>query len=346
MKIGLYNVITENLTVDYLYNNIDQFEIYYKYLNIYPNTKDFFHSPFVEDSTPSLRFRVDTSYRLIYKCFATNKTGDVINLVQELFNLNLKESLKKIAYDFNLFRTNNSIKKENNVYGKVKNPNLCITKKSTIQVVIYDDPPISFINYWKDFYINKDLLDLYDVKAVEEVYVEKNDQLYKSVYKDSDIIIRYLVNGLYKIYKPLSKDKKFKWLSTFNSKCIFGFKQLKYDSDILILSKSAKDVLVWRLLSFEAITLHNESANLWKEFVDYFKSKYTYIIVVLDNDRAGINSMLKYKKEWNLDFIILPDLGVEYQCKDLAEIIYSIGYVETKVLVNKLITNKINDIRF
>lgn len=52
--------------------------------------------PFHPDKHPSMK--VDARFH----CFACQADGDVINFVQRLFNLNIKEAVKKIIDDFNL----------------------------------------------------------------------------------------------------------------------------------------------------------------------------------------------------------------------------------------------------
>lgn len=50
-----------------------------------------------EDKSPSAK-----AYDKTFYCFACNKTGDLIQFVQYLFNLNFKEAMQKINEDFNL----------------------------------------------------------------------------------------------------------------------------------------------------------------------------------------------------------------------------------------------------
>ncbi len=340
MQIGIYNKIIkveEPIKIDSknLNSYIDTEAMYEFYLGYSINTYSHFKSPFSNDSTPSFKIKFSNSFKLTWKCFSTGKGGDLVDLVSELYNLSFKDSLNKIVYDYSKFSSNN---KRSSIYSNFKSSNINTNYDySKIEVILFDKFPKSFIDYWKSFYIDEKLLELYDIKPAKEVWI--NDRLY-SVYRDENIVIRYLVNQKYKIYKPLEVDKKYKWRTTFDSKCIFGFKQLDYSLDTIIISKSSKDVLVWRLLGYNAITLPTEASRLWKELVEWLYSKFKYVISVLDNDIAGIRAMESYKTDWGIPYIILPDLGEENQCKDLAEIIYSIGDFFTKSLINVLIKNK------
>lgn len=56
-----------------------------------------FCCPFHNDKTPSAKF-FDTSFH----CFGCGKSGDLIQFVQDYYNLGFKEAMEKINQDFNL----------------------------------------------------------------------------------------------------------------------------------------------------------------------------------------------------------------------------------------------------
>lgn len=55
------------------------------------------HCPFHKDNTPSMKI-----YEKSFYCFSCNRTGDLIELVKQYFNLNFQKAMEKINYDFNL----------------------------------------------------------------------------------------------------------------------------------------------------------------------------------------------------------------------------------------------------
>ena len=58
--------------------------------------------PFHNDKTASMKI-----YDKSFYCFGCNKTGDLIQFVEYLFNLNFKEAMQKINLDFNLNLSSN-----------------------------------------------------------------------------------------------------------------------------------------------------------------------------------------------------------------------------------------------
>lgn len=56
-----------------------------------------FHCPFHKDENASAK-----AYDKTFYCFSCNKTGDLIQFVQYLFNISFKEAMQKINEDFGL----------------------------------------------------------------------------------------------------------------------------------------------------------------------------------------------------------------------------------------------------
>lgn len=64
---------------------------------------DMFHCCFHKDQNASAKF-----YRNSFYCFSCNKTGDLIQFVQYLYNLTFQEAMQKINVDFGLGLDNNT----------------------------------------------------------------------------------------------------------------------------------------------------------------------------------------------------------------------------------------------
>ena len=62
-----------------------------------------FNCPFHKDQNASAKF-----YRNSFYCFSCNKTGDLIQFVQHLYNLTFQEAMQKINVDFGLGLDNNT----------------------------------------------------------------------------------------------------------------------------------------------------------------------------------------------------------------------------------------------
>jgi len=297
-----------------IYTQISEMDIYFKVLGYLPNDKISYRSPFTRDSTPSLRFKQKATH-LMWKCFSTGKSGSAVGLVAELRGgLSFYEAVQYIRNNFGL----------SDVYQKPE-PKPIVEKK--LEVELFDKTPQSFYSYWESHYITKEILEQYDIKPARRVWL--NNELVVS-YRDTNPIIRYRINGKYKIYQPFST---YKWFSTTRATDIQGYKQLPPTGNILVISKAMKDVLVWRRLGFWAISLCSESANLPEGLVRELRSRFKHVVCILDNDAAGIKTMERYYNEEGIPYAIID---ASFGWKDIADYIRDNGVSKTINLINSL----------
>lgn len=91
---------------DFILSNINMEEVLNKY-GIKTN-RNMFLCPFHNDKSPSAKF-----YKNSYFCFGCGKTGDLIQFVEDYFNLDFVSAIEKINIDFNLkIPQNNKISKK------------------------------------------------------------------------------------------------------------------------------------------------------------------------------------------------------------------------------------------
>jgi len=248
------------------------------------------------DSNPSFNIYYSDGI-LLYKDFA-HSTGDCFKFVQELYGLSYKEAINKILTDFEIDKT------------KVVIPNRSFTNKTKVKESIclqIEKREFSEkdINYWKQFYISRNTLDYYKVYSVSKIF--RNKYLFLSINKDV-LCFAYLVNNNFKIYFPL--NEKYKWYSNirfYSIKDIQGFEQLdlyenKPKKELLIITKSLKDVMVFYELGIDSIAISSESVTLSKEYIDYLLEYYNNIIINTDNDEQG-NKIIQSYKDTYKDYI-------------------------------------------
>ena len=169
---------------------------------------------------------------------------------------------------------------------------------------------------------------MYNVKPAKEVWL--NDSLL-ALYRDNNPVIRYLVNGSYKIYQPLNKNCK--WVSNCRINAIQGLKQLPKSGNLLIISKAMKDCMVWRELGYNAIALSSETAKMPKEIIEHLRGRFKKVVSFLDNDNAGLTTMNSYWEQHQIPFTHIPvDMGV----KDLSDFVEAYGLDGAEELLNQL----------
>ena len=93
----------------------------------------------------------------------------------------------------------------------------------------------------------------------------------------------YQIFDKYQLYFPW-QDKGKKFRTDWTDICVPGFAQLEYNSPLLIITKSMKDVIVLRSLGYEAISPRGENRPSPAECVTLMKLRYEKILVLFDND--------------------------------------------------------------
>ena len=135
-----------------------------------------------------------------------------------------------------------------------------------------------------------------------------------------------------KIYRPLA-DKKEKWYGSTKRIHIFGYKQLPENSDLLIITKSLKDVMCLYSMGYNAISPASEGTLIPSEIITALKKRFKKIIILYDNDEPGKLYTERMNKKYGLDYIFIPEESGE---KDISDYISHYNTDKTKELLNRL----------
>jgi DNA primase len=106
-----------------------------------------------------------------------------------------------------------------------------------------------------------------------------------------------------------------------------GWNQLEQKADILIVTKSLKDCMVWRLFGINAISPQSEVMFLNENQFELLTTRFDKIILNYDNDDQGLKSMKHFSQMYGIKSFIMPD-GI----KDISDYISIEGYDKTKQL--------------
>ena len=301
--------------------------IYNYYLGFYPKLNRKFVCCFHNEKSPSMAFFV-RSNKILFKCFGCGKSGDSIEIVSEMYSLNFIDSCKRIVKDIKAAKIPEAYKKID----------VTDTNKALIEVILKDFDKSDF-NYWGQYYITKEILEKYNIKACKEVWL--NDKLFYS-YKKNNPSYRFKIGSLYKIYSPLS-TKKLKWLGNYDINTVQGFKELNYTNDTLIITKSYKDIIILNeFYNKSCIALNAEGNNIPDKVLNYFKSKFKNIICFYDNDETGIKYMLRNKELYGIEYFYLKEELLQQDIKDISDYVKKFGILDFKEVEEDLIySNKI-----
>lgn len=338
-------------TVDEVYTSIkiadieasvSEFQIFRAYCPSFIELDKDFKSEFYEDNKPDCRIYVNSSNRLSYHDFGNNDHMNCYTYVMKKYSCNFSECLRIIANDFNIKNSRRDLgMKPNFMFGRetVEQKQYVAKDKPTIEIVSRNWNLTDY-NYWfKQYEISFEWLTSYDVIPCSYVYLKRgeNTTVFASSKTNPIYAYRFKHEGVisYKIYFPLSSNPKHKWLFSGGvHKNIEGFDQLPDKDNILIITKSLKDVMACRLCGYSAISLQGEGNKFSQELYDKLIDRFDEFIVFYDDDQGGRDGANDITSKYGFKSIVVPS---EYESKDLSDLIAKIGLNSSKIVLNKLI---------
>lgn len=319
------------LTKDLILSRFSEEQLMEYYLHI-PIKRGLFRSPLRKDKQPTCSFYRNASGTLIFKDFATGQHLNVFDVVQELFRCNYFESLKIIANDFGIVRDKNLQKNP----GKINENPIKIEDKETskIQIEMQDFTDLE-LKWWGKYGITKEILAKFNVYSCKHVFL--NDQLFAKSQQHCPIFGYYgnKFQGLelWRCYFP--KRKSFRFITNWPSKKIQGFDQLPKSGNLLVITKSMKDVMCLHSCGITACAPNSENLFVSDSVLEDLKNRFKYIVVFYDSDRPGLYNMAKIRKEHpELIYTYIPK---KFGSKDISDFYADHGRKETLNLIKEFI---------
>lgn len=370
--------INFKLTKDYILSKVDQITIFSVYFNL-PietiqyciDTGEFIVSPIRADIHPTCGFRYDNKGKLKFKDFAGYFWGDCFDaaayIISKMYDnteidINSKDGfikiLRHITFTF-----------KDIFYGDEKDPLIQNNINKTITKIKKEKPIIELvirnwnqndIDYWKQFNVNLQTLNINFVYPIEQYYINRKiNPEPKYYYNEKDVCYAYILgkdrNGIYniKLYFPNRTKNNTRFITNCNH--LEGIYQLsKEDYDLIILTKSTKDRVsiysslkmlqsLYGELNIDKIGLINIPHETYKLRDNEFKwlrnklSDKGIIVSLMDNDRTGKIEANYLRKEYGILPMIIPK---QFQAKDFSEL-FKYNSIEQ---INNLIINTIKQL--
>jgi hypothetical protein len=327
MKIDTGNIV-EQINEEEILKRTTEYDIYAHYLPYKFEIGRIMSSPFREDVHPSFGiFKHDKTGALLFKDHATGDIGNCFKFVSLLFDLKYSETLDKI---WNEIVTNNVISEQGIVirdYYKNKKTIVSVKRKNFTKT---DD------DYWGQYYLSRDILKKYNVFPIKTFWV--GDYISKFTYTEKSPMYAYKIFNSFKVYRPYTEHKKDKWRSGCGQYDIQGWEQLPEQGDILVITKSLKDVMVLSLFGIPSIAPHGENTLVPQKVVNEAKKRFKRLIMLYDYDDGGLAGVKKMQKEYDIPYTFIPKHYLEiYGVKDISDHIKEFGKQKTKKLLKELL---------
>ena len=259
------------------------------------------------DKTPSMCIYVDARANYRYKDFSSGRGGDALDLVKDLFNLATRGTASfKVVQDYNEYLTNNKYVQ-----------NYTVRSQGRYQITDYEMRHWTNFDakYWTGHKISSSQLQKYNVIPLDHYILTRETDLngnYPLTIKTRYLYGYFKEDGtLYKVYQPKSKDNKFMKVRDY----IQGSEQLNYDKSYLLIVSSLKDLLAINMLGIkgiEAVAPDSENIMIPEVFMQNAFKKYKKVLVLFDNDEAGVECAKRYEKKYGLtciNFLLSKDVA-------------------------------------
>lgn len=317
------------LSHEYINMYISDYDIYTHYLGARFEVNKAFNSPFHKDMNPSFGIYDIGGGKLLFKDHSKGLTGNVVMFVQQILQLpDFKSALTQIYVDL-VINTEKLSKKQLIVSKEVHRKKSVDLGVKRMQYSPRDR------KYWQEFNLSKSILDKFEVSPIKYLFV---GPFIKHEYTKDEPMYVYKVYDKIKVYRPLS-DKKQKWYGSLTRNYVHGFKQLPDNGDLLIITKSLKDVMCLYSLGYTAISPSSEGTLVPEQAINQLKKRFKKIIILYDNDEAGLIYANKMKKRYDLPSTIIP---IDSGEKDTADYFKKYGEIKTKQMLSEILVSKSN----
>lgn len=314
-----------DITEDLLYNYLTEKQIMEYYLGI-PVIFNKLHKipSFIRiDKKPTGSFYIDSAGRLVFKDFGGKFHGNCISVAMTKTGLDYRPCLKRIYLELVEGKDIPIIPVEERIkYEKIEKI-LQVKRREFTQ----ED-----LNYWNQFGISKETLDLYKVTGLQTLWVNG-----KIVYSRTNSDVGYLYDfdsGIYKAYFPSRSNYRF--LSNTSRFVIQGYRELPKKGKTLIITKALKDVMTLRELGYDAIAPQAESVLISPQQIVELKNRFKKIVSLMDFDYTGVVMLNKMKKLYNIPPYTLTNgrfYTPNFGAKDISDLVKLVGKEEAGKLI-------------
>lgn len=314
MVYNTNNIVDDiGITLDWILSKVTEYDIYAAYIGNF-KVGMIYNSPLRKDKIPSFGcFYSKKTRQLLFKDHGTGECGNVIKFIKLYTGItNYSDILKDIVKRLKI--TNNTQLDSSKQY---------IPSTETVIGVVRQNFTETDINYWKQFNISVDTLKRFGVSSIK--YYLCNG-IVKSIYKEENPMYAYKVYNHFKIYKPLA-DKYTKWRNNLTEYDIQGYKQLPNTGEILIITKSMKDVMCLYEMGIPSISPSSESTFIPEKVLEQLKKRFKRIIIMFDRDEAGVKYLRKISLKTGLEGMLVHK---KFKAKDISDAIKANGFEKVK----------------
>lgn len=323
---------------DAVLTKVNAYDVFVYYIGKKLAIGETINNPFrTSDSSPSLGLFLIGGNNIMYKDLGSGNSGDCFLFIsQEVYkgSITYKEALEQVIIDFGVeeYFVPVSYKRRkfkdsppiilNGAYTRKQKYPLKIKSRSWKD---YD------FKYWKQFSISKPTLKRFRVIPID--YYSFGPHIFKAAYYSYAYVEKKDGVIEYKVYQPFAQEKH---LNGVNSSVHLGYSQLPQIGELLIITKSLKDVMsLYEVANIPSVSVTAESIVIKPQVAFEYKKRFHDVVTLFDNDEAGQKAARNYWDAYGFPPLLIPE---EYRSKDPSDLVKNIGKNKAKEVIDNLVT--------
>jgi hypothetical protein len=335
----------KSLTKDNVMKKLDSYQLFKAYCPRFKEIGVKFQSEFRTDPKPSCHI-IMWKGDLMYKDFGESDGYRVFDYIARKFNTDYNGALARVNEDFRLGLGGGNISSSSPSLEipEKASPDLYerANKKTTIEITPRPWTKAD-AKYWSKYGIPSRLLNYHNIKSISNYKIDskRKDNAFYAVnpYSLAYSFDYYVHNGVFrrKLYFPQVKgDGKF--ISNVDDTIVQGWTLLPKGGNILFITKSYKDILIFNLLGYWAIAPNSELTYIPEPVMNKIKQRFDNIYCWFDNDAAGIMGATQFSSKFSLRMNHNP-LG---EPKDPSDFVEKYSLRDFDALVSKFLEDDSN----
>ena len=305
-----------------LLDKLDDYDIYSYYVGQFKIGK-LFNSPLrSDDKNPSFAIFKGVNGKLFFKDHGSGEGGNAIKFVKLYKGIQTRDELER-----ELLRI---VRKMNPNSGNAIRTYSYSVDSGPTDIGIVRQPFTDVDKqYWKQFHISIDTLKKFQVFSIKYFLCNR---VVRGTYKETSPMYAYKIDDKFKIYRPLA-SKYTKWRTNLTNRNVQGLSEIpKEGGNLLIITKSLKDVMCLYEMGFNAIAASSETTFIPENIIKSLRSKWKHIVIIYDRDKTGMLESRKYSKQYKMDAIFVHK---KFKAKDISDAIRDNSYTEVKKWLTK-----------
>lgn len=300
-----------------LLDKLTDYDIYSYYVGQFKIGK-LFNSPLrSDDKNPSFAIFKGINGGLFFKDHGSGEGGNAIKFVKLYKNINTKDELER-----ELLRI---VRKMNPNSGNAIRTYSYSVDSGPTDIGIVRQPFTDVDKrYWKQFHISIDTLRKFQVFSIKYFLCNR---VVRGTYKETSPMYAYKVDDKFKIYRPLA-SKYTKWRTNLTNRNVQGLSELPVEGgNLLIITKSLKDVMCLYEMGFNAIAASSETTFIPDDILNSLRHKWKHVIMLYDRDKTGMLESRKYSRQYKLDAVFVHK---RFKAKDISDAVKDNSYNDVK----------------